>query len=143
MEAVSKSPQSLTAEEVQDFEKIMGEFLVKSEARWAALADKGGNLFAQMGDTAGLNLGVLSALGAGSFAATHEMAKRLGEKDFSTLYHEGQELSVLMSSLEYECLLITVFDKNTNVGLVRLCAQEATEPLNVGLRQASEKSEGI
>ena len=71
----------LTAEDQTAIEQRLTDFLSKCEAQWSALVDKGGNLFAQAGDTGNLDLSILSALAAGSFAATHELAKRLGESE--------------------------------------------------------------
>ena len=120
-------------------ERRLIDFLGKSEAQWSALVDKGGNLFAQSGDTGNLDLSILSALAAGSFAATHELAKRLGESEFSALYHEGLGQHILMSALHHECLLVTIFGERTNIGLVRFYAQQVTGALNDLLHQASEK----
>jgi hypothetical protein len=78
----------LTAEDQAAIEGQLAEFLKKSEAHWSALVDKGGNLFAQSGDTGTLDLSILSALAAGSFAATHELARRLGESEFSAFSTE-------------------------------------------------------
>ncbi len=120
-------------------EQQLSDFLRKSEAQWSALVDKGGNLFAQHGDTGKLDLSILSALAAGSFAATHELAKRLGESEFSALYHEGHGQHILMSALHHECLLVTIFGERTNIGLVRFYAQQVTVVLNELLQQAREK----
>src|SRR5471030_1908105 len=129
----------LTVEDQQAIEQRLADFLSKSEAQWSALVDKGGNLFAQSGDTGTLDLSILSALAAGSFAATHELAKRLGESEFSALYHEGLGQHILMSALHHECLLVTVFGDKTNIGLVRFYSQQVTVLLNELLRQAREK----
>jgi predicted regulator of Ras-like GTPase activity (Roadblock/LC7/MglB family) len=129
----------LTAEDQMAIEQQLSDFLRKSEAQWSALVDKGGNLFAQHGDTGKLDLSILSALAAGSFAATHELAKRLGESEFSALYHEGHGQHILMSALHHECLLVTIFGERTNIGLVRFYAQQVTVVLNELLQQAREK----
>jgi len=129
----------LTAEDQMAIEQQLIEFLAKSEAQWSALVDKGGNLFAQHGNTGMLDLSILSALAAGSFAATHELAKRLGESEFSALYHEGQGQHILMSALQHECLLVTIFGEKTNIGLVRFYAQQVTGTLNGLLQQARDK----
>ena len=128
----------LTAEDLGAIERQLLDFLEKSEAQWSALVDKGGNLFAQCGDTGTLDLSILSALAAGSFAATHELAKRLGESEFSALYHEGQGQHILMSALHHECLLVTIFGERTNIGLVRFYAHQFTGMLNAILKRASE-----
>jgi predicted regulator of Ras-like GTPase activity (Roadblock/LC7/MglB family) len=129
----------LTAEDQMAIELHLADFLKKSEAQWSALVDKGGNLFAQNGDTGTLDLSILSALAAGSFAATHELAKRLGESEFSALYHEGHGQHILMSALHHECLLVTIFGEKTNIGLVRFYAQQVTSSLNELLQVAREK----
>jgi predicted regulator of Ras-like GTPase activity (Roadblock/LC7/MglB family) len=129
----------LTAEDQMAIEQLLIEFLRKSEAQWSALVDKGGNLFAQYGDTGSLDLSILSALAAGSFAATHELAKRLGESEFSALYHEGQGMHILMSALHHECLLVTIFGEKTNIGLVRFYAQQVTTMLNQILQTVRDK----
>jgi predicted regulator of Ras-like GTPase activity (Roadblock/LC7/MglB family) len=129
----------LTVEDQMAIEQRLADFLAKSEAQWSALVDKGGNLFAQSGDTGSLDLSILSALAAGSFAATHELAKRLGESEFSALYHEGHGQHILMSALAHECLLVTIFGDRTNIGLVRFYAQQATVTLNELLKQAQAK----
>ena len=129
----------LTVEDQMAIEQRLADFLSKSEAQWSALVDKGGNLFAQSGNTGSLDLSILSALAAGSFAATHELAKRLGESEFSALYHEGHGQHILMSALAHECLLVTIFGERTNIGLVRFYAQQATVALNELLKQAQAK----
>lgn len=129
----------LTAEDQSTIQGLLNDFIKKSEAQWSALVDKGGNLFAQHGDTGNLDLSILSALAAGSFAATHELAKRLGESEFSALYHEGQGQHILMSALHCECLLVTIFGDRTNIGLVRFYAQQVTESLNSILKQVQVK----
>lgn len=131
----------LSVDDQMSIEGSLKDYLEKSEARWAALVDRGGNLFAEFGDTGALDINTLCALAAGSFAATHELAKRLGENEFTALYQEGEGVSILMSSLVYDCLLLTVFDKRTNIGLVRFYAQQTTEALNGDLKSAQERSD--
>ncbi len=130
----------LSMEDQIALENQLTAFLQKSESNWSAIVDKGGNLFVQSGDTGDLDLSILCALAAGSFAATHELAKRLGETDFSALYQEGRSMSILMMALEHECLLIVVFSLQTNIGLVRFYAQQLTRLINEGLGAAYQSS---
>lgn len=130
----------LSMEDQLAIEARLKDFLQRSESQWSALLDKGGNLFAQSGETNGLDLSILSALAAGSFAATRELARRVGEEEFAALYHEGKGISILMSALEFDCLLITVFTCQTNVGLVRFYAQEVSQAINSDLHTASQRN---
>ncbi len=130
----------LSVEDQIRIEELLRDFLDKSESQWGALVDKGGNLFAENGQTGPLDMSILSALAAGSFAATRELARRLGENEFSALYHEGAHISILMTSLDYDCLLLTVFNEKTNIGLVRFYAHQAASGLNAALQAASESA---
>jgi predicted regulator of Ras-like GTPase activity (Roadblock/LC7/MglB family) len=128
----------LSVDDQVAIENLLKDFLGKSEAQWTAVVDKGGNLFAEIGDIGTLDMSILSALAAGSFAATRELAKRLGEQEFTALYHEGSHISILMTALNFDCLLLTVFSEKTNIGLVRFYAQQTTDGLNAALSHASE-----
>ncbi len=130
----------LSVEDQGTIEEGLKEFLSRAESNWAALVDRGGNLFAEHGDIGSLDISILCALAAGSFSATRELARRLGENEFTALYHEGGKISILMTSLQYDCLLITVFGENTNIGLVRFYSQQTSERLNEALKKASETS---
>jgi predicted regulator of Ras-like GTPase activity (Roadblock/LC7/MglB family) len=130
----------LSVEDQGAIEECLKEFLSKAESNWAALVDRGGNLFAEHGDIGSLDMSILCALAAGSFSATRELARRLGEKEFTALYHEGGKVSILMTSLKFDCLLITVFGESTNIGLVRFYSQQTSERLNEALKRASETS---
>ena len=81
------------------------------------------------GATEELDLMTISALVAGSFAATREMAKLLGEDEFSVLFHQGKKDSVQLSLIGERTLLATIFDERTTIGMVRLYAKEATGKL--------------
>jgi len=130
----------LSVEDQSVIEKHLKDFLGKAECQWAALVDRGGNLFAENGETGSLDMSILCALAAGSFSATKELAKRLGEGEFTALYHEGKGVSILMTALDHECLLVTVFSDQTNIGLVRFYSQQTSPHLNEVLQKASESS---
>lgn len=131
----------LSVEDQSVIEDHLKDFLGKAESQWAALVDRGGNLFAEYGETGPLDMTILCALAAGSFSATRELAKRLGEDEFTALYHEGKGVSILMTALDHECLLVTVFSDQTNIGLVRFYSQQISPQLNEVLKKASEVPE--
>lgn len=130
----------LSMEDQATMEARLKDFLVHAESHWAALVDKSGNLYVQAGDTGVLDLNTVSALAAGSFAATREIARRLGEGEFMALYHEGQNSSIFMNALDFDCLLLTVFEQKTNIGLVRFYAHQLTQMLNSDLHLAQQRN---
>ena len=133
--------------DVQRFESELDGFLELSGARSALLIDREGHLVTRRGETVQNSLESISALIAGSFAATREMARLLGESQFSTLFHQGQRDSIQVTLVGERALFATVFDGRTNLGLVRYYATETaghlaeimTEMLN---RSATESGAG-
>src|SRR5207248_10277079 len=81
--------------------------------------DRGGNVISQFGDMTVMDVTIIAALAAGSFGATRELARRIGEAEFNALYHQGNGNHVFMNSVDEETIMITVFGPRTTVGLVR------------------------
>jgi predicted regulator of Ras-like GTPase activity (Roadblock/LC7/MglB family) len=116
----------------EDVGRLDGEldgFLQLSGARCALLIDKEGHLVTRRGETVPSSLESVCALVAGSFAATRELARLLGEEQFSTLFHQGQRDSIQVSLVGDRALFAMVFDQRTNLGLVRYYAVETTRKL--------------
>jgi len=72
----------------------------------------------------------LAALAAGNFAAVDAMAKLVGESEFSLLFHKGEKLSIHFSKVDDETLLISMFNKEISLGLVRLKVAETIKQIN-------------
>ena len=71
-----------------------------------------------------------AALAAGNFAAVDAMAKLVGETEFSLLFHKGEKSSIHFSKVDDETLLITMFNKDISLGLVRLKVAETIKGIN-------------
>lgn len=118
----------------QDVHRLDGEldsFLELSGAKCALLIDCEGHLVTRRGEAAASSVDSLSALIAGSFAATRQMAQLLGEEHFNTLFHQGQRESIQISLVGNRTLLSIVWDERTNLGLVRFYTQETSKRLEV------------
>lgn len=109
----------LTKEDAAMLDGFLVDYLQKSEASIVLLLDKGGTVLAQWGDTGSMDVTIIAALAAGSFAATKELASRIGEQEFSALYHQGKDRHIFMSSIDEHTVLIAIFGEKTTVGLVR------------------------
>ena len=113
-----------------DIERLDGEldtFLELSKARCVLLVDKEGHLVTRRGEAMSTAMESISALIAGSFAATKEMARLLGETEFSILFHQGERDSIQLQLIGERTLMAVLFDGRTNLGLVRFYAQESAE----------------
>ncbi len=110
---------ALTIESVASLDGILGDFLKKADADLTVVIDRGGNVISQFGDTSAMDVTIIAALAAGSFAATRELARRIGEVEFNALYHQGNGSHIFMNSVDDNTIMITVFGRRTTVGLVR------------------------
>jgi predicted regulator of Ras-like GTPase activity (Roadblock/LC7/MglB family) len=109
----------LTIEDVASLDGVLTDFLRKAEAELTVVIDRGGNVISQCGDMTAMDVTIVAALAAGSFAATRELARRIGEVEFNALYHQGNGSHIFMNSVDDETIMITVFGPRTTVGLVR------------------------
>ena len=94
------------------------------------LIDVEGHAVTSVGSTDGINLETIAALVAGSVAATKEVAKILGEKEFTSLTHEGKHESIQLSVVGNRTVLATIYDQEeTTTGMVRFYTKELVEKL--------------
>ena len=123
-------PIDLSEQQLEDMDRCLEHLLWETDARCVLLADITGQLISVLGDTEQMNTAVLSALAAGEIAATKEMAGLVGEQArFRMVLHEGDRSSVYLSEVGQEMLLITVFDTQTPIGMVRLFTKEIVTDL--------------
>ncbi len=133
---------ALSVEQAEAIDAILAKIAYESEARCIILADVTGQLISERGQTGRMNTQVLSALAAGELAATHEMARLVGEEArFKLLLHEGQQHSVYLSDIGGQMLLIIVFDQDTPIGLVRMILKNAVQALEPVIAQAQQAYE--
>ena len=108
---------------------MLKEFLSLSDSKCNMLIDKEGHMVTKAGSTDDFDMQAVSALVAGSYAATREMARLLGEEEFSVLFHQGRRDNIQLTLVGDRTILATVFDERTTIGMVRLYAKEAAEKL--------------
>lgn len=117
-------------EDIERIDQLLTEFLRLSGAKCALLIDKEGHLVTKKGEVRTIDMDTISALVAGSFAATKEMARLLGEEEFTALYHQGMRDNIQLSLVGDRTLLTILFDDRTTVGMVRLYANETAKKLS-------------
>ena len=116
--------------------QILTRFLGDSGAGEALLIDRGGQLLAMDGASQALDAVSISALAAAAFSSTAAMAQLLGETEFTVLFHEGAKWSIHVSTVDAEAILLAIFDERTTVGMVRVCAKEASRAVGTVLAEA-------
>lgn len=105
------------------------------------LVDKNGQLIASAGEVHDLDTTSLASLTAGNIAATGGIARLLGEKEFSILFHEGERDNIHISLIGQRVILVVIFDKRSSIGLVRLRVKKSSENLTKIFEEIADKAE--
>ncbi len=117
------------------------ELLSNSNSTSILLLDKTGQLISSVGAQPEFDLHSFASLCAADFEANAQLATLIGEKDFSTLYHQGNNESMYLARVEKDIILVILFDKKTTLGLVRLRAKKAVDNLATVIRRLYDKLE--
>jgi predicted regulator of Ras-like GTPase activity (Roadblock/LC7/MglB family) len=133
----------LTIDDVATLDGVLADFLKKAEAELTVVIDRGGNVISQYGDMTVMDVTIIAALAAGSFAATRELARRIGEVEFNALYHQGNGSHIFMNSVDEETIMITVFGLRTTVGLVRFYSTGTAQQVAVFLQSLQKGNHGF
>jgi predicted regulator of Ras-like GTPase activity (Roadblock/LC7/MglB family) len=110
----------VTMEAAEQLLHALEDFLDESDAAFGIVIDRGGSMLSQAGKVPdNLDTTIVAALAAGSFAATKELAHRVGEEEFTALHQQGKQQQILMCGVDDDVVLVIVFDNQTTLGLVR------------------------
>lgn len=71
----------------------------------------------------------LGALLAGLFGSARQLAEIVGESDFRAMFQQGAQTSIYTMLIGERWLLVTVFGRQAQIGLVRMLAVEAAADL--------------
>ncbi len=126
----------------EDYWAINGEIkelLNNSNSQSVLLIDKTGQMIASVGTEPDFDLMSFASLCAADFEANAQLAKLIGEKDFSTLYHQGSDESMYLAKVASHIILVVLFNKRTTLGLVRLRVKKTVEGLNTILPRLFDK----
>jgi predicted regulator of Ras-like GTPase activity (Roadblock/LC7/MglB family) len=136
-------PQDLVLydEEFQKIRQALQRLLQDASAQLVFLVDKNGQQIAAVGDLNSLDTTSLASLTAGNVAATDGLARLIGEKEFSILFHEGEKDNIHISIVARRVILVVIFDDRASLGLVRLRVRRATAELEAVFEEIVAKIE--
>lgn len=129
-------------EEYKEIISIAEKLLREANAKCVYLVDKDGQLITSSGETKDIDSTSLASLTAGNIAATGGLAKLIGEKEFTILFHEGERDNIHISVIAQRVILVVIFDKRSSLGLVRLRVKKASEELTKCIQKLIDKMEG-
>src|SRR6266496_2030693 len=128
-------------EEFQKIRQALQRLLEDASAKLVFLVDKNGQQIAAVGDLSSLDTTSLASLTAGNVAATDGLARLIGEKEFSILFHEGEKDNIHISIVAQRVILVVIFDERASLGLVRLRVRRATGELDKIFEEITQKVE--
>lgn len=130
-------------DDVAELNKVITKFIDTSKAECVLLIDVDGHMVTKQGFTKNLNTDSIAALVAGAFASTKELAKQLGEPEFSVMFHQGKNENMHISSIQGRALIVIIFDDRTTIGMIRAYSEELQKSLSVIFESASKKGGGV
>jgi len=120
---------------------VLTELLKNANAQSVLLIDRTGQLVSSLGNPPNFDITSFASLCAADFEANTQLAHLIGERDFTTLYHQGVDESMYLSRVEPKVIVAVLFDRHTTLGLVRLRVKKAVEQLSAIMKRLYEKLE--
>jgi len=130
-------------EEFERIKAVLNRLRIDANAKIVFLVDKNGQQIAGAGEIDQVDTTSLASLTAGNVAATDGLAKLIGEKEFSILFHEGKKDNIHISIVGQRLILVVIFDERSSLGLVRLRVRKAAVELERVLYQMEEKAREV
>jgi predicted regulator of Ras-like GTPase activity (Roadblock/LC7/MglB family) len=129
----------ITKKDMKNINYCLNKMVSSSMAHSVLLIDRSGQLIAHHGNTPEIDILSLSALTAANFGATAEIARMLGEEEFTLLFHKGRSENVYFSTIGEHVIIVTLFDNQTSLGLIRLQINKIIDELSIIISSIFEK----
>ena len=120
---------SFTQDDFTSITESLKRFLGETKSHCALLVDRSGQLVTTVGNAPGLDTTTFASLTAADYSANDQLAKLVGENDFSSLFHQGEKESMYLADVARRVILVVLFDNRTTLGLVKLRVKSAVGQL--------------
>lgn len=132
----------LFEEDIAELDSALQDLCIKSDASIAFLIDKGGFVITQSAREADFDVMTLAALSAASFAATESIASLVHEKNFSSVYQQGEKFSLLVLNVDDNSLLTVIFEAKLSVGAIKYFSTDIIRRIIMQLQIAEAREPG-
>ena len=133
----------LIEEDVQRLDETLREFLTQTEATTALVIDKGGFLIANQVDDSQFDLTTIGALASGAFMDNQTIAGLVSEKNFNSIYQQGDTFSMFAVNVDEHCLFVVIFLSKVAAGVVKFYAGKTVIRIARQLAIAQERAPGM
>ena len=130
-------------EEFDRISQLLNRLRNDANAKIVFLVDKNGQQIAGAGEIDLVDTTSLASLTAGNVAATDGLARLIGEREFTILFHEGRKDNIHISIVGQRLILVVIFDERSSLGLVRLRVRKASGGIERILSDMEEKAQGV
>ena len=114
------SSWSFREEDFKIISEQMNALLRETNVKSLLLVDRAGQVVANVGDAPTFDPQAFASLTAADFSANDQLAKMLGEHEFSSLFHQGEKESMYLADVAHRVILVVLFDNRTTLGMVQL-----------------------
>jgi predicted regulator of Ras-like GTPase activity (Roadblock/LC7/MglB family) len=125
------SSWSLSEDDATAITAVLQRFLDDTQATCALLVDRSGQLVATVGERPDFDATAFASLTAADFSANDQLARLIGETEFSSLFHQGETASMYLADVARRVILVVLFDDRTTLGLVRLRLRDTVAELTL------------
>lgn len=124
--------------DAQKLQPLIDGLVRESGAICALLITKEGFNLQEAGNTSFLNTTALAALIAGMFTATKEVARMVGENQFSILLQQGESRHIHISLIDDSNMMVVIFEDYQKIGRVRFEAKRVCKGILDLLRERAD-----
>jgi predicted regulator of Ras-like GTPase activity (Roadblock/LC7/MglB family) len=129
----------ITKKDQENINLCLNKMVSSSFAHCVLLVDRSGQLIAHRGNSPTIDILSLAVLTAANFGATAEIARLLGEEEFTLLFHKGRAENVYFSAISDHAIMVTLFNDDTSLGLIRLRINKIIDELSKIVSSIFEK----
>jgi len=123
------SSWSFKEEDFRIISEKMNALLRETNVKSLLLVDRTGQVVANVGEPPTFDPQAFASLTAADFSANDQLAKMIGEHEFSSLFHQGEKESMYLADVAHRVILVALFDNRTTLGMVRLKVKTTVEEL--------------
>src|SRR5918911_5604140 len=105
---VGAASWSFTEDDYGAIVRSLQQFLYESNARCALLVDRAGQLVATVGEQPRFDSTAFATLTAADFSANDQLARLIGEEEFSSLVHRGEQGSMFLADVARRIILVVL-----------------------------------
>jgi predicted regulator of Ras-like GTPase activity (Roadblock/LC7/MglB family) len=124
----------LYKEDVERLNFLLKNLIVEAKILSALLITKDTRVLACQGSLASDDTTALAALLVGSFASTQAIAGLIGETEFDTMSHRGKTRNVIISLVDQDTILASIFDNSTSASRIAASMNKHLDVLKKSLK---------